>query len=134
MLKRGVVRFGKREKLSPRFIGPFEILERMGTVVYRLVLPPSMSGVHEVFQVSMLRKYTPDPAHVVDWGEIEVDTDGTFEEGLMCIVDSRDQVLRRKTVRLVRVLWRHYGVEESMWEREDTMRATYTFLFRDEGT
>ena len=52
----------------------------------------------------------------------------------MCIVDSRDQVLRRKTVRLVRVLWRHYGVEESTWEREDTMRATYPFLFRDEST
>ena len=93
-----------------------------------------MSGVHEVFHVSMLQKYTPDPAHVVDWGQIEVDTDGTFEEGLVCIVDSRDQVLRRKTVRLVRVLWRPYGVEESTWEREDTMRATYPFLFRDEGT
>ena len=52
----------------------------------------------------------------------------------MCIVDSRDQVLRRKSVRLVRVLWRHYGVEESTWEREDTMRATYSFLFRDECT
>ena len=51
----------------------------------------------------------------------------------MCIVDSRDQVLRRKTLRLVRVLWRHYGVEESTWEREDTMRATYPFLFRDKG-
>ena len=52
----------------------------------------------------------------------------------MCIVDIRDQVLRRRTVRLVRVLWRHYGVEESTWEREDTMRATCPFLFRDEGT
>ena len=66
MPKRGVVRFGKRGKISPRFIGPFEILERVGTVVYRLALQPSMSSVHEVFQVSMLRKYTPDPAHVVD--------------------------------------------------------------------
>ena len=132
--KRGVVRFGKRGKLSPRLIGPFEILERIGTVVYRLVLPPSMSGVHEVFHLSMLRKYTPDPAHVVDWGQIEIDTDGTFKEGPVCILDSRDQVLRRKTVRLVRVLWRNYGVEESTWEHEDTMRATYPFLFRDEGT
>ena len=52
----------------------------------------------------------------------------------MCIMDSRDQVLRHKTVRLVRVLWLHRGVKESMWEREDTMRATYPFLFRDEGT
>ena len=103
--KRGVVRFGKRGKLSPRFIGPFEILERIGTVAYRLALPPSMLGVHEVFHVSILRKYTPDPAHVVDWGQIEIDTDETFEEGLVYIVDSRDRVLRRKTVRLVRVLW-----------------------------
>ena len=134
MPKRGVVKFGKRGKLSPRFIGPFEILERVGTVAYMLALPPSMSGVHKVFHVSMLRRYTPDLAHVVDWGEIEVDTDGTFEERPVCIVDSRDQVLRRKTVRLVRVLWQHRGVDESMWEREDTMRATYPFLFRDEGT
>ena len=134
MPKRGVVRFGKHGKLSPRFFGPFEILERVGTVAYRLTLPPSMSGVHEVFHVSMLREYTPDPAHVVDWGQIEVDTDGTFEEGPGCIVCSSDQVLRRKTVRLVRVLWRHCGVEESTWEREDTMWATYPFLFRDEGT
>ena len=134
MPKRGVVRFGKREKLSPRFIRPFKILERVSTVAYWLALSPSMLGVHEVFHVSMLRKYTPDPAHVVDWGRIEVDTDGTFEEGLVCILDSRDQVLRRKTVRLVLVRWRHYGVEESTWEREDTMRATYPFLFRDEGT
>ena len=52
----------------------------------------------------------------------------------MCIVDSRDQVLRRKTVRLVRVLWQHCGVEESTWECEDKIRATYPFLFRDEGT
>ena len=92
-----------------------------------------MSSVHEVFHVSMLRRYTPDPAHVVDWGEIEVDTDGTFEEGPVCIKDSWDQVLRRKTVRLVRVLWQHRGVEESTWEREDTMLASYPFLFRDAG-
>ena len=93
MPKRGVVRFDKRGKLSPRFIGPFGIFERVGTVEYQLALPPSMIGVHEVFHVSMLRKYTPDPTHVVDWGQIEVDTDGTFEEGPVCILDSRDQVL-----------------------------------------
>ena len=130
MHKRGVV----SRKLSTMFIRPFEILERVDTVAYRLALPPSMSGAHEVFQVSMLRRYTPDPAHVVDWEEIEVDMDRTFEEGPVCILDSRNQVLRRKTVRLVRVLWQHRGVEESTWEREDTMRATYPFLFRDEGT
>ena len=66
MPKRGLIRFGKRGKLSPRFIGPFEILERVGTVAYRLALPPSLSDVHEVFHVSMLSKYTLDPTHVVD--------------------------------------------------------------------
>ena len=93
-----------------------------------------MSGVHEVFHVFMLRRYTPDPAHVVDWEKIEVGTYGTFEEGPVRIMDSRDQVLRRKTVRLVKVPWQHRGVEEATWERDDTMRATYPFLFRDEGT
>ena len=92
MPKRGVVKFGKRGKLSPRFIGPFEILERVGAIAYRLSFRPIMSGVHEVFHVSMLRRYILDPAHVVDWGEIEVDKDGTFEEGPVCIMDSRDQV------------------------------------------
>ena len=106
----------------------------VGTIAYRLALPPSLSGIHEVFHISMLRKYTPDPAHVVDWGEIEVDTNGTFEEGLVCIMDNRDQVLRRKTVRLLKVLWQHREVEGATWEHEDTMRATYLFLFRDEGT
>ena len=104
MPKSGVVRFGKHAKISPRCIGPFKILERVGTVAYWLALPPIMSGVHKVFHVSMLRKYTPDLAHVVDWGQIEVDTDETLKEGPVCIFDSRDQVLRHKTVRLVRVL------------------------------
>ena len=99
-----MVSFDKRGKLSSRFIGPFEILERVGTIAYQLDLPPNMSGVNEVFHVSMLWRYTPDPAHVVDWGEIKVDTDETFEEGPVCIMNSQDQVLRHKTVRLVRVL------------------------------
>ena len=105
----------------------------MGTVAYRLVLPPSLSGVHEVFHVSMLWKYTPDPTHVVDWGGIIIYTYETFKEGPTRILDSWDQVLRCKTVRLVKVLWQHRGVEEATWEREDTMRATYNFLFEDES-
>ena len=60
-----------------------------------------------MFHVSILRKYTPNPAHVVDWGEITVDTNRTFEEGPVSILDSRDQVLRRMTVQLVKVLWQH---------------------------
>ena len=106
----------------------------VGAVVYRLALPLGLLGVQAVFHVSILRKYTPDLTHIVDWGELIVDADGSFEEGPMRITDSRDQVLRRKIMRLVKVLWKHRGVEEATWEWEDTMRATYPSLFKDEGT
>ena len=134
MPKRRVVRFGKRGKISPRYIRSFEVLKSVGIVSYRLALPQSLLSVHDVFHVSMLRKYTPDHTYVLDWGELVVDTYETFEDGPMRIMDSRDQVLRRRTVRLVKVLWRHRGVEEATWEREDTMSTTYPFLFEDEGT
>ena len=107
MPKRGVIRFGKQGKFSPRYIGPFEVLERVGAIAYRLALSSSLLSVHEVFHVSMLRKYTPDPTHIVDWGELVVDVDGTFEGEPVRIMDSREQVLRGKTVRLVKVLWQH---------------------------
>ena len=134
MPKRGVIKIGKRGKLSSRYIGPFKILERVGTVAYWLALPSSLLGVHDVFHVSMLRKYTRDLTHVMGWGELSIYTDGTFKEGLVSIMDSLDQVLRRKTLSLVKVLWQHRGVEEAIWECEDTMRATYHFLIKDEGT
>ena len=90
--------------------------------------------MYEVFHVSMLRKYTPNLARVVDWRGITVDTDQTFEEGPVCIMDSQDQVFLFMNVRLVKVLWKHRGVEEATLEHGDMIRATYPFLFRDEGT
>ena len=77
----------------------------MGSVAYQLALPPSLLSVHEVFHVSILRKYTPDPTHIVEWGELVVDADRTFEEGLVHIMDSREKVLHGKTMRIVKVLW-----------------------------
>ena len=88
MPKKRMVRFDKQGKLSPRYIGPFKILERVGTIVYRLALLPSLSGVYEVFHVSMLEKYTPDPTQVVDWGKLIIDIDETFEQGPVRIMDS----------------------------------------------
>ena len=79
-----MVRFGKRGKLSSRYIKCFEVLERVSTVAYQLDLPPSLSSVHVVFHVSMLRKYTLDPTHVVDWGELVIDAYGTFKD--LCIL------------------------------------------------
>ena len=94
---------------------------------------PSLSSFHEVFHVSMLRKYTPDPTHIVDWGELVVDADGTFKGGPVRIMDSQEQVLCGKIVRLVKVLWQHRGVEEATEEREDTVRTNYPFLVDREG-
>ena len=93
MPKIGVVRFGKRGDLSPRYIGPFKVIEKVGIVSYWLALPSILSSVHDIFHVSMLRKYTQDPTYVVDWGELFVNIVGTFEEELVRIMDSRDQVL-----------------------------------------
>ncbi|KAF5935178.1 hypothetical protein HYC85_026307 [Camellia sinensis] len=79
-----------------RFIGPFEILERIGEVAYRLALPPQVSEVHDVFHICMLRKYEPDPSHVLDWTELEVDEDASYEERPVIVLDTRDQVLSVK--------------------------------------
>ena len=74
------MRFGKKGKLSPRFIGPFEILERVGVVAYRIPLPPNFAAVHNVFHVSMLQKYTPDPTHEIEHETLPLREDLSYEE------------------------------------------------------
>ncbi|GAV73529.1 Chromo domain-containing protein [Cephalotus follicularis] len=123
------MRLGKKGKLTPRFIGPFEILERVGAVAYRLALPPSLADVHNVFHISMLRKYHPDPSHVLQWEPLELRTDLSFEEIPIRILDRRIKQLRSKTIPLVKVLWQYHGVEEATWEREDNMQVKYPQLF-----
>ena len=78
--RKGAIRFSCTGKLAPRFIGPFEVLQRVGEVAYRLALPPPLEGVHDVFNVSMLQRYQSDPGHVIKWQEVEVQEDGTYEE------------------------------------------------------
>ncbi|KAL5554209.1 hypothetical protein UlMin_041610 [Ulmus minor] len=125
---KGVMRFGKKGKLSPRYIGPFENLERIGKVAYRLALPPELSPVHNVFHVSMLRRYVSDPSHVLENEPIEVHEDLTYEEQPVQILDRKDKTLRNKVISLVKVLWRNHKVEEATWEREDEMRTKYPHL------
>ena len=125
------MRFGFRGKLSPRFVGPFEVLERVGKVAYRLALPPSLSGVHNVFHVSMLRKYIPDPSHVVDYEPLKLRDDLTYEEQPVKIVDKKEQELKRSTIYYVKVQWRNQSVREATWELEDEMKEKYPYLFED---
>ncbi|KAL0546199.1 hypothetical protein IC582_016105 [Cucumis melo] len=126
---RGVLRFERRGKLSPRFVGPFEILERIGLVAYRLALPPSLSTVHDVFHVSMLRKYVPDPSYVVDYEPLEIDENLSYTEQPVEVLAREVKTLRNKEIPLVIVLWRNHRVEEATWEREDDMRSRYPELF-----
>ncbi|KAL0549259.1 hypothetical protein IC582_013740 [Cucumis melo] len=128
---RGVLRFEKRGKLSPRFVGPFEILERIGPVAYRLALPPSLSTVHDVFHVSMLRKYVPDPSHVVDYEPLEIDENLSYVEQPVEVLAREVKTLRNKEIPLVKVLWRNHRVEDATWEREDDMRSRYPELFEE---
>ena len=88
------MRFGIRENLSPQYIGPFEILSRVGEVAYSLALPPILSGVHNVFHVSMLRKYISDPSHVIEYEPIQLKKDLSYEEHPVRVMDRKDQILR----------------------------------------
>ncbi|XP_027768542.1 uncharacterized protein LOC114074766 [Solanum pennellii] len=123
------MRFGKKVKLSPRLIGPFEILSRVVEVAYKLALPPILSAVHPVFHVSMLQKYIPDESHVLSLESLELGPDLTFEEEPIAILDRQVRKLRTKEIASVKVQWKHRSVEEATWETESDMRARYPQLF-----
>ncbi|KAL5560428.1 hypothetical protein UlMin_036640 [Ulmus minor] len=111
-----VIRFGKRGKLNPRFIGPYEVLECVGKVAYRLALPPNLASVHNVFHVSMLKKYVPDTSHILEQEPMELHEDLTYEEKPVRILDRKTKTLRNKEIPLVKVLWRNQKMEEATWE------------------
>ena len=120
---------GKSGKLTPRFAGPFEILERVGPVAYKLDLPSNLTGIHNVFHVSQLRKYHPDPSHVVNYYDLPIQSDLSYTEQPVQILDYQVRELRNKKIPQVKVLWRNQKVEEATWEREDEMRKKYPYLF-----
>ncbi|KAK6117429.1 hypothetical protein DH2020_048823 [Rehmannia glutinosa] len=130
---KGIARFGKKGKLRPRFIGPFEILERVGDVAYRLALPPELAAVHNVFHVSMLRKYVHDPSHIINHEVLEVNRDMTYEEKPMAILDRKIHKLRNKDITLVKIQWTRHGQKEATWEREADIRTKYPELFHESG-
>ncbi|XP_017644280.1 uncharacterized protein LOC108484907 [Gossypium arboreum] len=121
--------FGRKEKLSPRFIGPYWVVRRIGPITYQLELPSELSQIHNVFHVSMLRQYRSDPSHVVVVEEIDVRVDLTFEEKPIQIIGHEVKVLRRKPVPLVKVMWHNHKAEEATWEPEEAMRHQYPQLF-----
>nr|GEZ08172.1 putative reverse transcriptase domain-containing protein [Tanacetum cinerariifolium] len=126
---RGVRRFGIKGNLSPRFIGPFENLDRVSEVSYRLALPPQLSHVHNVFHVSLLRGYKYHPLHVVSYPLDQVREDLTLAEEPEKILDRQKRVMRNKTILFVKILWKNNPEREATWETEESMRASYLRFF-----
>ncbi|XP_022866579.1 uncharacterized protein LOC111386351 [Olea europaea var. sylvestris] len=126
---KGVLRFGKREKLRPRYIGSFEILKKVESVAYQLALPPKLSTVHDVFHISTLKKYVPDPSHVLKHQPMKIQQDLSYEDTPLCIIARKVQKLCNKEIPLVKVLWQHHSVDDTTWEREDEMQSKYPQLF-----
>ena len=130
---KSIMRFGRKGKLSPRFVGPFEVLERVGTLAYKVALSLSLSKIHNVFHVSTLSKYIYDPSHVVELEPIQIFEDLTYEEVPVKIVDVMDKVLRHAVVKLVKVQWSNHSIREATWELEEEMREKHPQLFQDSG-
>ncbi|XP_070025890.1 uncharacterized protein [Nicotiana sylvestris] len=123
------MRFGKKGKLSPRYVGPYRVTQRIGQVAYRLELPLEMSLVHPVFPVSMLKKVVGDPSTIVPIEAIEVNEELSYEEILVVILDKLVRKLRNKEVASVKVLWQSQQVEEDMWEKESEMKEKNPHVF-----
>ena len=121
----GVGRALKSKKLTPRFIGPYQITERVGNVAYRMALPPNLSNLHDVFHVSQLRKYIADPSHVIQPDDVEVRDNLTVETMPVRIEDREVKTLRGKEINLVKVVWFGATGESLTWELEDKMRESY---------
>ncbi|GKA20973.1 putative reverse transcriptase domain-containing protein [Tanacetum coccineum] len=126
-----VVRFGKKGKLAPRYVRPFEIIEKVGPVAYRLDLPEEFNNVHDTFHVSNLKKCLADPTLQVPLDEIQVDAKLNFVEESVEILEREFKKLKRSRIAIVKVQWNSKRSPEFMWEREDQMKLKYPHLFND---
>ena len=118
-----VLRFGKKWKLSSRFIGPYEVLERIRLVAYRLALSLELAKLHDIFHVSMLRRYRSDELHVLLVQEVQVHQYYFYDEEPKAILAREVKQLWNKKVPLVKVLWQHHSMEEATWEPKETMKS-----------
>ncbi|KAK4731706.1 hypothetical protein R3W88_024694 [Solanum pinnatisectum] len=136
---KGVMRFGKKGKLSPRYIMPYRISKMMGNVAYQLELPQELVAVYPVFNISMLKKCMGDPSLIIPTENIEIEDSLSYEEILVQILDHQVCKLRTKEVASVKVFWRNQFVEEATWEAEEDMKKRYPHLYEsgenaDQGT
>ena len=126
---KGVMRFGKKGKLSPGYVGPYEILKRVEKVAYELKLPIELASVHPLFHISMLKKCIGDPVSILPLEGLGVNENLSYEEVPVEILDRQVKKLRNKEVASVKVLWRNHLVEGATWKAEADMKSRYPHLF-----
>jgi hypothetical protein len=121
----GVKRFGITGKLAPHYISPFLILEKLGVVAYKLELPPTLAGVHDVFHVSHLKKWLNAPTDVLVNNVAPLEVDLPYPEHLVKLLGQQDRVMRRRMIHFYKVQWSRHSEEEAMWETMDFLRSNY---------
>lgn len=126
---KGIIRFGKRGKLSPRFIGPFKILEKVNEQAYRLDLPPELDGIHSTFHVCYLRKCLANETSVIPLEDVSIDPKKRIIDEPVEILGRKQRKLRNKVIDLVLIKWRHTRGESMTWETESVMKEQYPHLF-----
>jgi hypothetical protein len=127
---RGIQRFGVKGKLAPRYVGPFEILEICGPVAYRLQLSPQLAAVHNIFHVSQLRRCVKVPMEIIDPQTIKIETDLTYTEYPIRVLDTKERSTRRKTIRMYKIQWNHHTEEEATWETESYLQHNFPDFFQ----
>jgi hypothetical protein len=122
---KGVKRFGVKGKLVPRYIGPFSILEKCGSVAYNLDLPPSLAGVHDIFHVSQLNKCLKAHVNVMLPKVTPLEADLSYPKHPIKVLDQKDRVTRHKTIKFFKIQWSNHSEEEATWESEDFLRSRH---------
>jgi hypothetical protein len=108
----------RKRKLTPRYIGPFKILEIYGPIAYRLQLPPQLAAIHDIFHVSQLRKCVKVPTEIIGPQAIEIKSDLTYTEHPIRVLDTKERSTRRETIKMFKIQWNHHTEEEATWETE----------------
>jgi hypothetical protein len=127
---RGVQRFGMKGKLTPRYVGPFEILEACGPVAYRLQLPYQLAAIYNIFHVSQLKKCIKIPTEVINFQTIKIEPDLSYTEHPIRILDTKERSTRRETVRMFKIQWNHHTEEEATWETESYLQHNFPDFLR----
>jgi hypothetical protein len=125
---KGVNRFGVKGKLAPQYIGPFPILEQCGPVAYRLQLPESLSAVHNVFHVSQLKKCLRIPNRTIDAVDVTLEPNLTYSEHPIRVLDQKDRITRKRTLKFYKVQWNQHAEDEATWETQDFLEKNFPRL------